>query len=501
VTGLRTRVLAPAGAPAPAAVGGAAGRGTPPAPWRLMAAGCLAAAALSLLWTREPTYDPWSWLIWGREIVHGDLVTSTGPSWKPLPVLFTTPFALLDGAAPALWVLVARAGGLLAVVIAYRLAARLAAAAASWAGPVAGAIAALALVLCDKYVSNFLRGNSEGLLTGLGLWAVERHLDGRRRDAFVLGILAALIRPEVWPVIAGYGLWLILAAWEDPPWRGGAGLRGAPWGTAAFVVGGGALLGLLWFVPEYLGSGDFLRAAARAREPIAGSAALASNPFLEVFRRSGALLVVPVYAGALVAIAAALRRRRTPAGRVRLAFAAIVALMMVAVGLMAQGGFTGNVRYVALPAALVCVLAGVGWTELVVAVGRRRGRSAGLVLAAALAVVSAPFAVVRAVDVGGQLADVGREARQYGSLPDAIAAAGGPARVKACGQVFTGNFQVPSVAWQLRVHAWTIGLYPRAPGTVVGMRGTPWAADPRFREVAGSRGWVVRTSCARAGAG
>ncbi len=37
---------------------------------------------------------------------------------------------------------------------------------------------------------------------------------------------------------------------------------------------------------------------------------------------------------------------------------------MIAVALMTEAGFAGNLRYVALPAALVCVLAGAGWVEL-----------------------------------------------------------------------------------------------------------------------------------------
>ena len=103
---------------------------------RLLLGGCLAAALLSLLIGGHPTYDPWAWIIWGREIVEGDLDTRSGPSWKPLPMLFTIPFALAgDDAAPALWLVVARAGGLLALVMAFRLGRRL-------AGPAAGAIAA-----------------------------------------------------------------------------------------------------------------------------------------------------------------------------------------------------------------------------------------------------------------------------------------------------------------------------------------------------------------------
>ena len=63
---------------------------------------CFAIAALSLLETSAPTYDPWAWIIWGREIMHLDLDTVSGPSWKPLPVLFTAPFSLLGRLARAL---------------------------------------------------------------------------------------------------------------------------------------------------------------------------------------------------------------------------------------------------------------------------------------------------------------------------------------------------------------------------------------------------------------
>jgi hypothetical protein len=32
---------------------------------------CLALAGLSLLLPSEPSYDPFAWLVWGREILHG----------------------------------------------------------------------------------------------------------------------------------------------------------------------------------------------------------------------------------------------------------------------------------------------------------------------------------------------------------------------------------------------------------------------------------------------
>ena len=50
-------------------------------------------------------------------------------------MLFTTPLALFGVAAPALWLIVARAGGLLALAGAFALAARLA---GRWAGAARG---------------------------------------------------------------------------------------------------------------------------------------------------------------------------------------------------------------------------------------------------------------------------------------------------------------------------------------------------------------------------
>jgi len=126
----------------------------PPRPWRLLVLACLGLAALSLLGPSQPTYDPWAWLIWGRDIVHLDLVTTAGPSWKPLPVLFTTPFAVIGtGAAPDLWLVVARAGGLLALAMAYRLASRL-------GGRAAGVLAVVSLAGASLFASFAFRGAS-----------------------------------------------------------------------------------------------------------------------------------------------------------------------------------------------------------------------------------------------------------------------------------------------------------------------------------------------------
>src|SRR4051812_33942160 len=74
---------------APAPPGGGAAAPAAPRRWKALVLACLGLAALSLLGPAVPTYDLWAWIIWGREITHLDLNTVSGPSWKPLPILFT----------------------------------------------------------------------------------------------------------------------------------------------------------------------------------------------------------------------------------------------------------------------------------------------------------------------------------------------------------------------------------------------------------------------------
>ena len=438
-------------------------------PISLLVLGCLALAALAHMLPAGPTYDPWAWITWGREITEWDLDTRTGPSWKPLPVLFTTPFALAgDEAAPELWLIIAQAGGLLAFAFTFRLARRL-------AGWPAGLIAAAGLVLADEFIRNFARGNSEGLLVGLCLWAIERHLDGHRRQAFLLGVAAGLLRPELWPFLLLYGLYLM---WQDP-------------GARLLVLGSGAFTLVLWFVPEYLGSGDFFRAASRAREPNPDSAAFAAFPFAETFRRSGSVLMPPLLLGAVVALVMAWREREP----LRLALGAIAAALMVAVAAMTQAGFAGNLRYVALPAALVCVLAGAGWVDLVRAVARRAGRTAGYATAVVLAAAAVPFVVADVDKLSYDLDVVRAESELYDRLPAIVAKAGGAEALLECGPVYAPPFEVQAVAWAMHVHSSQVGIFASPPGTVVAGHFSALGHDPRFPEINKNRRWFVGRNC------
>ena len=254
--------------------------------WRLylgLAAGALVIAALSLLIPSTPSYDPWAWLVWGHEIVHLDLHTTGGPSWKPLPMLFTTVFALFGKAQPDLWLIIARAGAIVCVAmvfkIAWRLTRDLVAGVAEPGGtsrwmvliaPVlAGVIAAGSLMNSGGFISDNALGYSEGFATALALIAVDRYLDGEPRQAFAVGFFAALDRPELWFFWGPYGLYLF---WRDP-------------GARRLVVGLFALIPVLWFLPELWGSGHLLRGVTRAQHPRSNSAAFAKCPVCTVFKK------------------------------------------------------------------------------------------------------------------------------------------------------------------------------------------------------------------------
>ena len=445
----------------------------------------LVLAALSLLLPSAPTYDPWAWIIWGREIVGLDLDTVDGPSWKPLPVIQTTLTAPLGEASPYLWLVTARAGAIAALPLAYLLAARL-------AGPVAGVGAAAGLGLMPWWVRNGGLGNSEGLMVAFVLGAALTHLHGRRGWAFTLAIGAGLLRPEAWPFLGLYALWLL---YEER-----ARLR--------WVAGGLALLPLLWLAPEYWGSGNAFRASDRAQNPNPDSPAFADNPALKVAENAIGMVPAAAVAGAVLALLITLVLRRTvPAEhrRAALGLGALGAAWIALVAVMTVRGFSGNQRYLVVPAALLIILGAVGvvWTVRALLGGRVRRVPAALTAVAALAlavVVVAPDADLLEPNIRG----IGYQAELYDDLGTVIADAGGAERLKRCGHAFTGAFLVPQVAWRLDLPIREVDLEPEPPAvifhvrTVEIARPVPPLSERRPVEQARNDKWLLTADCARA---
>jgi hypothetical protein len=377
--------------------------------------------AASLVVPATLGYDAWAWTVWGRQLAHLNLATTAGPSFKPLPVLALAPLSVLGGATPVVWMGLMRAAAVLSLVLAYRVGARL-------AGPLAGAVAALSLARSADLYRTALLGSAEPVLIALTLGAVDRHVAGRRDWALVLIALAGLIRPEAWVLLGLYGVYV----WLHEP-----GLR--PLAVSAVV-----LPPVLWLGLDWIGSGDPLHGSSTATSATEGSAANASVPAFEVVRRAADAIILPTLVLAGVGIVAAVRRR----DRAALSLAALALGWIAVVAIMAEVGFTGTRRYLASPAAALCVLAGVGFVWLLDAVTERRTRLAVGVAIGLLAVVPA---LLRARENGRMLSVARSQADQRDELRRAVARVGGRGAVLRSGRPAINPWLQTALAWELDV--------------------------------------------------
>jgi len=471
----------------------------------------VAVSALSLLFPSTPSYDPYSWLIWGREIFHGQLHIAGGSSWKPLPVIFTTVFALFGSAQPNLWLLVARAGAVVTALMSVKLTVRITwglvsqsrvgalGRGESWLGrtvAVAPAVlAGAAVLICTTftkgYPGNMMLGYSEGVMTAAFLIAVERAWDGHHRQAFALGIIPCLDRPEVWLVWGLYGLWLM---------RRDRGAR-------LLVIGLGLLMLALWVVPQKLGggSGGIIGLAQHARKNHSlNSAVNSSFPFwdelayklwpLVLERLELASLLLTGYTAYLVARAhSRLGSWRGAVERYPAAVAAALAgifgfLWWLGIAVETEAGFAGNPRYAVIGVMLVGVsgCAAYGWacvglTTLVArAWGRIRQRSRDRpgtlsnssltwLAAAATLVLLVVFALVpdRFTNRMPTISSIRYALRYQARLREEFAALirreGGAQKVMHCGSMMTNNFQVTMLAWDLDVPIYFVQALAKKP--------------------------------------
>ena len=448
--------------------------------WWWASAVAVVLGAVSLVGSRTPTYDPLSWAIWGRELAHGQLSTAgEGAAFKPLPAFVDAVVATLRGDPSVVWLVVTRAAAVLAVVLAFVLARRL-------AGVVAGYVAAVALPLAPGFLWLSGAGMAEPLEMAAMLAAVMCWLDGRRRDAVVALVVLSLLRPEAWPLLAVAGL---VAA-----------------GRSVRRIAGCVLLGVLllavWFVPDYVGSGDLFRGSRRAGIPVNGGPGLSDVPGLAVLASVRDMLLTPmVAAAALAALVYAVRaaRGRTGTARRVTVVTAVAATWLGMIALMTQLNLTtGVMRYLAPFTTLLAVLAGCGCAVLVrLARGVRRGPA---VMAGVALLAFAVAAVVATVHASGRMGDELRAVRSAqttaGALRDLVTAAGGRDAVNACGPVATGPYQVPLVAWTLHRHLPTVGYVSPRTGTVVFVGSDPVGDDRLVAKRSLVRGpWTLRSTC------
>ena len=333
---------------------------------------------------------------------------------------------------PAVWTVVARAGALLALALAFRLARRLAG--GGPAGILAGAIAAVALALTPDWFQFAAHASEAPLAVALMLWAIERHLDGRRDHALGLGALACLLRPELFPFLCAYALWL----WRAEPTR------------RSLIAGLMLVVPLAWTVPEWIGSGNPLGGGEQARSEPRWSLSHAEQPWRRALVRVDNHTGTAVELLALAAVVFAIARRQ--AAVVVLAAAAVVEAALYL--LMTEADFSGNPRYVLPALVILCVLAGVGAARLTAAAsafGPRPLRVAGALAAAgALAVLATPHLERSADRLAFEAREVSERMSMHRDLDAAVAAVGGAEAVIVHGPAAANR--------ALRTHlAWTLG--------------------------------------------
>jgi hypothetical protein len=398
---------------------------------------CVALGAASLLVADEPVYDAWSWLVWGRELAHLELDTTSGPAWKPLPVLLAVPLSLAGDLAPQLWLVLVRTAWLMALLLAGQISLVLTLGRPRAARAAAAAFAALGVVLLADEVTHWSAqvagGMAEPLLVALALGAVSAAFAGRMRTVLVLGALAALVRPEAFPLLALYAVWC---------WRVERRTRA----LAGAVV---LLVPALWLAPELLAAGG--RSADRARTQT-------GDP-LEALDWAAAL---PLAVAWPLALAALPDRRARVLGAGALAWIGIVAAMTLA-------GFAGLPRFMAPAAAIVGVLGGAGLAALL---ARSRAWIAALAVAALVGTIAG---------LAGRISDVPHAWRSAVRISDShdrlreLAGSVGRTRLLACGRLATSDVLVrTALAWRLGVplsRVVSFGMPPRRSGAfVVGPR-------------------------------
>ena len=410
--------------------------------WTGATAVAVSLAALSLLLVpAAPSYDAWSWLLWGRELSGFDLSTAEGPAWKPLPALVCALLAPLGSLAPTVWVVLARAGAIAGALFAYRL---------------AGIWAALGVALTGGYISLAAQGNSEGLLVGLALGGAALAREGRQRWAVACFVGCALLRVETWPFLIALAVY---AGWR---WR--------------LVAASGAVVAL-WFVPEWLASGQLTRSADRALVPNPGQPALADFPALASVGDALPLLFWPI------ALAAFFAPRRAQL------WAVIGVTWIGVVALMAQLGFSGEWRYAVPGAAAIAVAGGAGL--------RARPK-----VAYALAVPVLIVTGARAADLAPLREREQARAELQADLREAVANGGGREQLLRCGQPYVGRYRGPLLAYALNVEKQVVDAdhSPTDRGVVfrsyTDADAAPAPAAPtHFRPVASTGRWTVLSTC------
>ena len=445
-------------------------RTTPARSWARLAFALLCLGALTgyLLYPTYPTYDSAYALLWGREILHGQLPSFDAyraPTEHPLAVAFGAVLSVLGDAAPRTWLFFTVASFCALVAGVYRLG-RVA------FTPWVGAVAALLVLSRLQYPFLAARGYVDIPYLALVVWAAALETERPRRGGivWVLLALAGLLRPEAWVLTGAYWLW---CAWPPQSLRRRAR-------TAAYV----AVAPVLWALTDLVATGDpgfSLRHTSSLAADLERTRPASQAPSLLVHSLAG-ILKWPVLAGALVgvvlAIAFARRRAALPL--------AVTASGVVTFAAIAAAGLSVIDRYLAVTAIGLLVFAGVAVAGFSVLPAGHRARRPWMIAAAIVAVGGAGFTATHLhpgyIDQDLKLRHTLRD--ELGRLVRAPAFR----QARRCGLVTVPNHKlIPDTRWFLHADADQVvarsALRDRGretPGVAIFVSGPGMLANPTY---------------------
>jgi len=410
-------------------------------------------ALIIVVWAKtRPGFDPYGWLTWGHQTLLGALDTNAAPSWKPLPYLFVVPYALFGHYELWLWMItcvaVSLGGAWAAGRIVYRLTLAGAPAGdsrAPYAAWFAGAFAAVGILEITDWWHYMLSAQSDTMIVALCLGAIDAHLSKHPRVAFVLGVLAALGRPEVWPFLGLYAIW----AWIRRP-----DMR---W----LLVAGIAAIPLLWLgIPAITSRSPFVAAS----NAFGSGRRLKSDRVFGTIRRFLDLHATGLELGALVSLAVAAVRRDL----ITLVIAGGAAAWVIVEIAFSLHGWPGLGRYMFPAAGAMVVVAGVLVGRLLTELPdlARRLRPAvgpaagwvGLILALALGISLIPTGISRGRVERRDLRAQRARTKEIGRLVTVIQHYGGAAHLRACGEPLTRLEYQSVLAWSLGINVVKVGF-------------------------------------------
>jgi hypothetical protein len=403
----------------------------------------LAAAAVLIANATQarPAYDAMGFLVWGQQLLHLNLNLNGAPSWKPLTVLATLPYALPGREAQEqLWTDTSIFGSLLAVTLAGHLAYRLApqVPGRGFARLVGALFAAYGVATMGGFFYLALIANSDQIVVALLLGAIECHLAKRPRAALALLWLATLGRPEAFVFLMLYAGW----CWR----KRAAGIR-----LSAFVL---LSAPAIWFFVPFFTSKYLLQPSQFA---LGQATAIHGSKLIGVFDRLRTLTALPLQLTVLATVIAGLVRRQRPV--LWLAGAALL-WSLIELG-FALHGFSAVQRYLIEPAAVLLVLAGVG-VATALSSARRPALALAVVAVAALIVSLQPFTRSTSRYDHALISQAHTDAGLLDRLAALIAADGGAHAITACGRPYSRLGYQSTVAWYLGLNVGSVYFDPRS---------------------------------------